>query len=180
MKQEGGLTLATTFQRLWTGLRRAQRMKSWVSLDDLRDDIRKQGHEDFKIGGNILSEESIARLLEFGLKLGLLDNSDEPAIKVAKATATALKSKKLFKTRVQFAVRSYLEEKGVGIESVHEAIRKIKFPDSPDAETIYKHAYKNSDVDEKIDPREFRKLLYLYSCADGIGRRVRVHYVGEG
>ena len=139
-----------------------------------------QGHEDFKIGGNMLSENSISRLLEFALKLGLLDNSDEPVVAVARATGPSLRSEKLFKTRVQFAVRSYLENKGVGIESVYATIENIKFPDSPDAETIYQKIYEAFGEGERIDFQEFRKLLYLYSCADGIGRRVRVHYVGEG
>lgn len=169
--------MATTYQRIRTALSRANQKKSWSNLAELRDAIRKSKPDEFIIDGEVLKEKTVDRILQLMIDLGVLVQRANQSIDIPASSRTALESDDKFSRKVQSGVRSYLERCGVEVGDMISAIRGIKYPDTPDAETIYSCVY--SDTQEstrQLTLQSFTRLLYLYACANGIRRKVRIHY----
>jgi len=110
------------------------------------------------------------------LNLITIQNGGRVSVTTEVAQANAAKDADRFDLFVQSSIKTKLADSGVKIVDINGAIRAIRPPLAPDAKTIYDRlAKRNPPPTMKFDM--FRQLLYLYACAGGIKRAVRVHYV---
>lgn len=122
-----------------------------------------------------MSEGSISNLLTLMAKHDLLVIRDDGKVSVSGEGQRAAADPDVFDLVMQSSIKTKLADSNVPLEAIDEEIRAITLPLAPDAETIYDRLA-NRNPAPTITLGEFRRLLFLFACANGIRRYVRVHY----
>ena len=171
--------MSTTYAKIQTSLRQASRNKEWIDINTLAKEIRKRRLRDFRIrddGSSIdhyMKEGTICKHLELMVSLELLKKNSDNRITVTSKGRGSIISEDRFNRQIRSSVKSLFESKNLNIQLIKATVEKIKLPDVPDAGTLFDRLNKH---DHGFDENLLRKLLFLYACAKGVGRRVRVHY----
>jgi hypothetical protein len=162
-------------------LGQVSRRKTPASRSQIAKAIRSRKPKEMRVRGDgsaddhYMSEQSISNLLSLMAKHGLLVINDDGKVSVSTDGQKAAESEKMFELVLQSSIKTKLAEANTPLEDIDEEIRTISLPLAPDAETIYDRMA-NRNPAPTISYGEFRRLLYLFACAKGIDRLVRVHY----
>lgn len=168
--------MATTHAKIHAALKRAARRKQWTDIDELANDLTASDDEEFHLKGEALSEESIRRLIRLMLSLEFLTETSDGELQVTGSGRAAIPAS-AFNAKMTMAVRSYFDNKKLPIDKIMKAIKSIKLPNVPDADTVYQTVYDGIEDDDRIISKDlFRTLLLLYAKSDGMDRRVRIFY----
>jgi hypothetical protein len=171
--------MSTTYDRVRAGIHHAKRRREWESLNQLAADILERKVPAFRRASALTDEyfklPSIRSTLVWGRAFGLLEEDEDGKVRVTEKGLTSIESDDAFARQLRASIKSHLEENGLPFESVLKIIDEIELPDVPDGATI-------SDESERLEPvpnlkeGELRTLLFMLSCAGGLGREVKVIY----
>lgn len=165
--------MGTTYTRIRQVLYYLEGHPDERQLDTIARNIRLSGIAEFHLrssDGEMMSEASIRRLIRFMDELDLikLENGELRN----KSSFAYARNDDTYAKIIDMKAQALLSARGVTIDDIGKAIRKVKLPSAPDAPTLY----------EKISPSDmseetFRRLLYLLARAGrAMDRSIRVHY----
>lgn len=176
--------MAATYDRIMAILQQASRRDTWVSVTELASNLRQRRLSAFRIRGDgtsiehFIQQSSMESLLRLCIDLDLLEQDMEGSIKVPGRSLTAIESEEAFARQIRSSVKSYLQNHSAPLETILSVIAKIKLPDVPDAKTIYE-SFEKLTPKPNLNEDDLRKVLFLLALADGLARKVRVHYAKE-
>lgn len=171
--------MATTFKRIHIALQQASKRSKWNDEGALAKHIRNQRLRIYKIRGDgssiddYMKEDTIAQLILFMKDLELCKKTRDNILLLTSKGKKCLDSEEKFKRQIRSSVKSFLQSESLPMEVILEEMTKIKLPEVPDARTIFERI---KDRDHKVDEKLLRKVLFLYACAEGIERKLRIHY----
>jgi hypothetical protein len=171
--------MATTFLRIFTAITQASQNNKWEDKEQLANKIREKKLKEFKVRGDgssidhYMKENSIAQLLDLMIELELLEKNIDEKLRLTRKGKKCVKSVEKLKPLMRSSVKSLLEHRKLPFDVIKGEINKIKLPEVPDADNIFEHLKK---VNHGVSRELLRKLLFLYACADGIKRKMHVHY----
>ena len=171
--------MATTFLRINLALIQASRRNEWENKQQLAKKIREAKPREFKVRGDgssidhYMKDNSIVQLLDLMIELELLENYAEEKLRLSRKGKNCIKSVEKLKSQVRSSVKSLLQNKRLPLDVIKKEIKKIQLPEVPDAENISERLKK---VNHSVSKELLRRLLFLYACADGIKRKMHVHY----
>ncbi|NUL21837.1 hypothetical protein [Streptomyces lunaelactis] len=177
--------MATTYIRMQYALRLVASRKAWVSRSEIAKTIHHVKPDEMKIRGDgsaiehYMSDHSISNLLTLMSELNLVVIQNDGKVSASATGRKAVDDPEVFKLAVQVSIKKTLKDSGAPIQDVHNTIHAIRPPLAPDAKTIHDRMSRRKPPPE-INFEKFRQLLYLYACAGGIERSVRIHYIPEG
>ncbi|MDX2554735.1 hypothetical protein [Streptomyces stelliscabiei] len=174
--------MATTHTRIQYALRLVVGHSTWDSRSEIVHAIRRAKPMEMKIRGDgsaiehYMSPQSIGNLLTLMSNLGLIVIQSDGTVSADQEAANAVKNREVFDLLIQASVKSMLEQGGAPIEDVQKTIRTIRLPLVPDSKTIHAKLKTKHKSSPMINLDKFSQLLYLYACAGGLQRNIRVHY----
>ena len=171
--------MATTYARIYVITNSIVGTGGDLTKQQFISNLRGRRIKELKVRGDgsdindYMKEETIERLIELTRDLGLTQVSDDDKLQLTEKGITSNKSEEDYKRILKSSIKSLLHKMKCPMEKIIEAIKKIRLPDVPDTDTIFS---KLKITDPKLTRTELRRLLFLYACAEGIKRRMRVHY----
>ena len=176
--------MAATYDRIQAILQQASRRDTWISIGDLASNIRQRRLKAFRIRGDgtsidhFIQQTSIESLLRLCVDLDLIEQNKDNSIKIPEKSLSAIETEEAFSMQIRSSVKSYLQNHLAPLENILSVIAKIKLPDVPDAKTIYESLEKQNPK-PNLNEDDLRKVLFLLAQADGLERKVKVHYAKE-
>ncbi|MFF4421137.1 hypothetical protein ACFY04_10175 [Streptomyces sp. NPDC001549] len=154
----------------------------WDGRSEIIRELLRARPEEMRIRGDgsavehYMSAQSISNLLTFMADLDLIVIRSDGSVSIAQRAERAVQDSRAFDLLVQASVRNALEKSGTQMTDVEKVIGAIRLPLVPDAKTIHAKLKVKHKSSVLINVDRFSRLLYLYACAGGIQRIVRVHY----
>lgn len=172
--------MATTFSRIYTIIQKFPKGNGWMDRHNFLLNFRKRKLKEFKIRGDgssiddYMKEESINNLLLLMRSLELIDVTSNGQVKITDKGLKCKNAEDIYMKQLKSSIKSYFEKKDIPMNKILEVGKSIQYPDVPNADTVYNLI---ATPQQGISEDHFRKMLYLYSCAGGIERKMRVHYL---
>ncbi|MEU1273485.1 hypothetical protein [Streptomyces sp. NPDC005799] len=174
--------MANTHARVRYALRLVARRRMWNSRSEIISAIRRARPDEMKIRGDgstaehYMSAQSISNLLSLMDDLDLIAIRNDGAVSLAARAQGAERDSERFDLLIQASVRNVFDDSGTQMADVEEVISTIRLPLVPDAKTIHAKLKAKPKSSMILNVDRFSRLLYLYACAGGIQRNVRVLY----
>ncbi|RSM42656.1 hypothetical protein DMA12_20755 [Amycolatopsis balhimycina DSM 5908] len=173
--------MANNYTRISYTLRQIVERTRWSSRAEVVEEIRQAKPVEMKIRGDgssddhYMSARALDDLLSLMVDLRLVTVDNRGRVSASIEGRRAADDPSIYDLLIKSSIRSLLEQDGCPIGKVLDTVRGIRLPAVPDAKTIHDRL-KANNKSMTLNLDRFRRLLYMYACAGGIDRLVRVHY----
>jgi hypothetical protein len=156
--------------------------KKFTDIYELSEYVASQKLDAFEVptsgGGQpkFCSPAAVRKTIRFAMRLklvGEMKEEGEAGCFLTSDGVTAARNEASFANILGSQVITFLNEKGLGIQRIHDIIGKIEPPDVPDADTIFA---KGKSGSTGLDEDEFRRILYLLYLCEKLDRRPKYLY----